>query len=620
MCGISGYYGYSNEINLENMTDCLKHRGPDSSGKFVDENLGIGVRRLAILDEEDGDQPVCNENKTVWTVFNGEIYNHKDLREKLKDKGHSFYSESDTEVIVHAYEEWGEKFVRKLEGMFAISLWDKKNEKLLLSRDKLGKKPLYIHQNNNSLIFGSEIKSILKSGKYEAQLNKQAVNQFLAYGYCTGKKTLFRNIEKVEPGETLILKNDNLKRFKSELKPFNVSSDMDSAAERLRSILKDNIDNWTREKGDFSVFLSGGVDSSAVLGLLSRHKEVNLKAYTASFKGSKYNEVKTARAVTGHFGVDHEVVSLDINAVNMVEDVVGYFDDLTSDHANIPYYLMSQRSSSHSKVAFTGSGADELYGGYEHHYIMDKGNRYLKKMPSPIRKIAPKIISRTPYRLLEHFLPYARDLGPKGLERVSYYVNNIKSDQMAYEAINAVFNKDELNQILAQELESNITDFENTSKFSNDNSSLRNIMLYEQLEQLPNRNFMKNDKAAMANGVELRSPLVTENSLRFSLGMENSLMRGGGKKVFRKAVQPFVPDNIKDRRKQRLFMPIHDWLVENDNWTLDEIERKYEIPSIIDENEIYNIVEGMNSSPLYYARQLWNLMHFIVWYNQHFVD
>jgi len=624
MCGITGYYSSDRAPEIRSMVDELRHRGPDSKGSYRDRSVGLGSRRLSIVGSEKGDQPIHNEDETVWTVFNGEIYNHERLRNKLREKGHSFYSGTDTEVIVHAYEEWGKECFKQFNGMYAIAIWDRDEEKLLLTRDSIGKKPLYYHHGEEGLVFGSEIKSILTAGFYEPEMNAAAARQFLAYGYSRAPQTLFSGVKKIRPGEVIVADKEGVRStvVKNDFSPSKVPENLDKAADHLQRILKESMDQWTREGGPYSVFLSGGVDSSAILGLLSQIKGVgSLKAYTASFPDSKFDETDRAEQVAGHFGVEHEVVEIPQNAVKIIPELVTQFDDLMADQACVPYYMLSERASSYSSVGFTGSGGDELFGGYEHYRIMDRGDRYLKKLPQSARMALPAALSKMPYKVLEQFFPYVRELGPRGFERFSRYMNSLDSLPESYENINAMMTEDEINKLLSTSKEDNdrITEFEETPvhKYLG-GSDLRQVIAYEQFHQLPNKNLMKVDKTSMAHGLELRTPLLNRQTVKFSTGMSNKLLRGnGGKKVFKRAMEPYLPDKIRNQQKQRLLMPIHEWIKDEPWWTIEELSEKYGMPPMIDESYIAEMINGLESSPLYYSRQLWNVAHFIVWYDRY---
>lgn len=618
MCGIAGYHWFNADIDIDAMVAALRHRGPDDQGCYTNGRVGLGSRRLSIVDPAGGDQPVHNEEETVWTVFNGEIYNHEELRKELQDAGHRFYTGTDTEVIVHAYEEWGTDCVDRFEGMYAFAVWDETAERLVLARDPIGKKPLYYYQDDEGrLLFGSEIKALLAAEVYTPQLDIAAARQFLAYGYTRSPDTLFAGVQKLRPGEILTLTGKSKKSRIQNIKSPAASMDAKEAADRLRPLLKENVRLWSREGGSYGVFLSGGVDSSAVLALLSRNDDLDVAAYTASFPGNKFDETAHAERVASHFGVDHHVVELPETAIEVVPDIITAFDDLMADQANVPYYLLSQEASQHGRVAFTGSGGDEMFCGYEHYRIMDIGDRYVTALPRPVRGVAPALARYTPDTVLEKFFPYARELGPAGIKRFAQYLDVIESTDAAYEAINAMMTGAEVDQLLDEDVEVSrpVTPSFDTVTAE---SELKRVMRYEQQEQLPEKNLMKADKNGMAHGLELRTPLLTRSTLRFSAGLPPSLLRGrGGKQVFKRAVQPFLPDDILNRRKQRLLAPIHHWLGEDGAWTWEEVEDRYGQPDMLNAEAMEQMVAGLSSSPLYYARQLWNVIHFTIWYDRY---
>lgn len=618
MCGITGYYGVE-ETPLEAMVEALSHRGPDGAGYYRDAAVGLGSRRLAIVDRADGDQPVHNEDETVWAVFNGELFNHQELRDALREAGHRFYTGTDTEVIVHAYEEWGTACVDRFRGMFAIALWDAVNERLVLARDPIGKKPLYYRWDDGSLLFGSEMKAILAAESFEPTLDRDAARQFLAYGYTRHPETLFAEVDKLRPGEILTVEEGSVHREGSRsMDAISVPKSGDAAAARLRTLLEEEIQLWTREKGSYGVFLSGGVDSSAVTALLTMVDDIDVKAYTASFPGNRFDETRHAERVADHFGIDHQVIDIPQTGVDMLSDLVETFDDLMADQANVPYTALSSVAAEDGRVAFTGSGGDEVFGGYEHYRLMDVGDRFVRPIPARIRSVAPLAAKHTPARILSRFFPYAGDLGPAGISRFSTYLERLDAPSAAYEAMNAMMTTEEVDSLLQTGKDARSQDRITPSLTEDAHIPvMRQVMRYEKRWQLPNKNLMKTDKTGMRHGLELRSPLLTTATLQFSAGLPTSLLRRGGKQVFKRAMQPLVPEHTLRRRKQRLLAPIHEWMVQDGAWTVEELQDRYGLPPILDAAGMEQMVAGLQESPLYYARQLWNVANFVAWYDRY---
>ncbi|MFB6190511.1 MAG: asparagine synthase (glutamine-hydrolyzing) [Candidatus Nanohaloarchaea archaeon] len=613
MCGIAGVFGRGDRRLVERMTSRLVHRGPDSEGYYVDDGIALGNRRLSVIGLETGDQPVHNEDETVWTTYNGEIYNYRELREELREGGHRFHTDTDTEVIVHGYEEWGEDCVERFEGMFAFAVWDSEREELFLARDRTGKKPLY-YFDRNGFYFGSEIKALLEAEEVPRKVDESRLEEYFALGYVTAPNTLFEGVKKLPPGHTLTVSDgetsiESYYQFRNQEK---FSGSEEKAADILLSRLENTVERWSVSDVPVGAFLSGGIDSSAVVGLLSRQVEEPVRTYTVGFGSEKFDEIEPAERVAEHFGTDHTSFTIEPDALEILPEMVYHFDDLLADQAAVPNYLLSREASKDLKVVMTGSGGDEIFAGYEHHTIMRKGDRYLRPLPREVRRIVPWGLEKVPDEALDRFFPYTSELGPKGKERLRDYLDSVDNPAEAYLQVNAKFKEEELEELL----DGGEFDLPQRLRFYFDGRDIIQSILELDVEtHLVDEILMKTDKTSMAFSLEARTPLLGREVLDFvsRLPVEYKVRRGKGKRVFRRAVKDVVPDHVLERRKQRFFMPVHDWLGDDMRWfveeTLDDRSETY-----LNEEYVQKSLDGLESSPLYYARQLWEILNFELWH------
>ena len=382
MCGIAGFMlsgSIADSLSLlRSMADVIAHRGPDDVGYFEKQTgtgnyqVGLAHRRLSIIDLNTGHQPIGNEDGSIQIVFNGEIYNFKALRESLIARGHRFRTASDTETIVHAYEEYGEACVEHFRGMFAFAIWDAGRERLFLARDRFGKKPLYIHEQNGSLLFASEIKSLLQYPGITPQVDRSAVWEYLSYRYVPGPKTLFRNIEKLPPGYCAVWEKGQVRKW-PYYRPPDCHTRIESAvpddpAGAFLDKLEEAVSIRMVSDVPFGAFLSGGIDSSAVVGLMSRHSNLPVKTFSVGFAESEYSELRYAKTIAGQFRTEHH--ELTISQDHLMDELpalVRFRDAPVAEPSDIPIYLLSREARKTVKMVLTGEGSDEFLGGYPKH-------------------------------------------------------------------------------------------------------------------------------------------------------------------------------------------------------------------------------------------------------------
>src|SRR3989339_1618094 len=371
MCGITGIYNYGNDKPIEKgilqkMCDVIRHRGPDSEGIFLRNSVGLGIRRLAIIDLQTGNQPIHNEDNTLWIVLNGEIYNFIELKKDLS-KNHSFYTKTDTEVILHLYEQYGEKCVEHLRGMFAFAIWDEKNKKIFIAKDRVGKKPLYYTLINGSFVFASEIKSILEYIKKTPETDLEAIDLYLTYQYIPSPKTIFKNIKSLLPAHTLTCdKNGNIKTDKYWDLDFIKKTDLSfaEACKKTESLLTEATDLRMISDVPLGAFLSGGHDSSIIVGLMSGLSSQPVKTFSIGFKEERYSELEYARIVAKHFHTEHNEFIVEPKYFDILPRIVWHYDQPYADCSALPSYYVAKMTRQHVTVALNGDGGDENFAGY----------------------------------------------------------------------------------------------------------------------------------------------------------------------------------------------------------------------------------------------------------------
>src|SRR5262245_9298756 len=393
MCGIAGLLSLSGKPvtpeEVHSMCDAMVHRGPNDAGYYVASDVVFGMRRLSIIDIDGGHQPVHNEDKSLWIVFNGEIYNFKALRTLLERQGHLFYTHTDTEVIIHLYEQYGEACVDKLRGMFAFAIWDERRKLMLLARDRLGIKPLFYTVTDGRLAFGSELKVLLQLPEINRRLNWSSVNSLFS-SMCTPlSESIIEGVHKLPPGHILVASKQGIRLHKYwdvEFEP-DYGKNEQYFVERLRDLLEEAVQLRLIADVPLGAFLSGGIDSSAVVATMSRIRSSPVKTCSIGFPDEDFSELKYARLVAQRFGTDHHELIVEPNVMGIIDDLAWYLDEPFGDSSAIPTYMVSKLASQNVTVVLSGDGGDELFAGYDR-YVVERRERTFEKIPSPIRHAA----------------------------------------------------------------------------------------------------------------------------------------------------------------------------------------------------------------------------------------
>lgn len=555
MCGICGIVlrdGVVTPALLKEMNATLLHRGPDDEGVFVAGEVGLAVRRLAIIDLVTGHQPIDNEDGTVTVVFNGEIYNYGELRATLAKRGHRLRTRTDTEVLVHLYEEQGVDFVRFLRGMFAIALWDQRRRQLVLARDRLGIKPLYVYEGPEGLVFGSELKAILRFGG-PWRLDLLALLQYLSFGYVPGPRTIVRNIRKLRSAEILTYAagRSRSSQYWSLPTEVDVTIAEPEAAARLWDLLQDAVRSHLVSDVALGAFLSGGIDSSTIVGLMARFHSGPVRTFSIGFSDGSKEDAEYARAVAGHFGTDHHELVVCPEDVVLIEALPTVFDEPFADSAAIPNYLLARMTRQHVTVALSGEGADEILGGYSRyrvHYVED----YLRRL-----------VPRTLMPVLRWGLAVA-DPASKGWNLADRLLTPM---EIAFVKRVKMENTSLLRRLCAPELLSAMSE-DGGEESIRRMGSQRHADRFNRLLAFDTETFLvddiltKADRTSMAHGLEVRVPFLDHAIVEFvfSVPFAYKVRRGSNKHVFRLGAEKLLPPAVMARPKEGLDLPLGRWL------------------------------------------------------------
>jgi asparagine synthase (glutamine-hydrolysing) len=533
------------------MCDVIRHRGPDDQGVYVDGQAGLGMRRLSIIDLATGRQPIHNENQTIWTVFNGEIYNYRELRDALSERGHRFYTSSDTEAIVHAYEEWGEDAFARLRGMFGIALWDAPRRTLVLARDRAGIKPLHYAERDRRLYFASEIKSLLAAGAVDRTIDLAALDHYLSFLYTPRDASIFSGIRKLPPGH-LLRWHDG----RAQVIPFwqlpageSFQGTEAEAAERLRERLADAVRAHLVSDVPLGAFLSGGIDSSIVVGLMAE-ATTTVKTFSIGFDEPAFDELEHARAVAEWFGTDHHEFVVRPDALAILDRLIDHFDEPFADPSAIPTWYVSEMARRHVTVVLSGDGGDELFGGYDR-YLPHPRVAAFDRLPIP----AKRRLASTVWPLLPHgtrgknfFRHVSRDDNGRYLDSVSFFQPDEKAALLAPELAAPLEVAAEAR--LARHFE----------RFAGLTPQGR-MMRFDFETYLPEDVLTKVDRMSMAHSIESRVPLLDNEVIDFAAALPSGMKirHGRRKHILKRAVDGLLPSSIVARRKQGFGVPIGVW-------------------------------------------------------------
>ena len=626
MCGICGFSWEDKQL-IKQMMVQIKHRGPDQNGNYVDSNVSLGHQRLSIVDlTKSGKQPLCNEDGTIWITFNGEIFNYLEIKEGLLKKGHRFSSNTDTEVIVHAYEEYGPDCLRLFNGFFAFAIYDSRKKLLFLARDRMGVKPLYYTFVNGQIIFASEIKAILECHDVKREVNRAALESFLTFRCNTLNETMFKGIYKLPPAHYLLYSNSRKER-KVELKEYwQIKTAVEEGSEqfyaaKLKESLIKAIKYRLMGEVPLGVYFSGGIDSSAVVGLLHQFSTAPIKTFSVEFAGAREsNEMKHANQLAAKFNTDHHVLQVQPDTVKLLPKISWHLDEPMSDPTSIPTYLLSEFTKKKCTIVLTGEGADEILGGYEQYKLVKIHQNCIKRMPQLVRKRLVMTAKMAPKALLDKLFKYSSSLGEEGLKRFDNYLRTDDPAQ-AYLELVSIFNLEEKKEILGEVKFDFRKEFQ--EKYFSQHSLLNSLLLTEIKTILPEDLLMKVDKNTMAFAIEARTPFLDYNLVELAFKMPEKLKLNGltDKYILRKSMQGVLPAEILKKKKERFFVPIDSWMDAELGDLMKQLLSKDELNKhkLFNPSYLEKVNRQLEGSRLFYMRQLWSLMSFQLWHKT-FID
>ena len=626
MCGIVGKFvppgrGSVDRRVLERMCAALEHRGPDSRGLFHEPQVGLGIQRLRVVDLVTGDQPIYSEDGSVVVVLNGEIYNFRELREELRARGHRFATEGDTEVIVHLYEEHGVDCVRHLHGMFAFAIWDKRRHRLLLARDRIGKKPLFYTIGQGGVCFSSELRSLMEDHDIPRVVDPRAVDCFLASGYVPSPLSIFKDVRKLPPAHTLVLEDGKVSIDRYWRLDFSRKLEVADPRE-LHEPIREHLSAATRRRMIADVplgaFLSGGIDSSAVVGAMAQESSAPVKTFSIGFESEAFDELQYARQIAELFGTEHTEFVVRPDAIEIVPKIVRHYGEPFADPSAIPCFYLSELTRSQVTVALNGDGGDEAFGGYTR-YVANRLGARLDRIPAPLRRAIAAQAGRLDGGDIASFSNKARrlmeglPLGPLG--RYEQYMARLDT------AGRSRLYTDEFAAVVASSPDPEI--IARAWRDASGDDVIDVMLEVESNTFLPGDLIPKIDIATMAYALEARSPLLDHQVLEFAASIPAELKVHGREKkwIFREALRGWIPDDILDRPKQGFTVPIGEWfrndlrgMVRDVLLDPNTLDRGYFRPdtvrSMLDRQAAGADVENM---------PLWSLFMFELWHRE-FVD
>jgi asparagine synthase (glutamine-hydrolysing) len=626
MCGIVGLVRSDekaiDEVLLSRMCAAIRHRGPDDDGFYVNGAVGLGMRRLSIIDLKTGQQPIHNQDRTAWIVFNGEIYNYRELRDKLEKLGHSFYTNSDTEAIVHAYDQYGADCPKHLRGMFAFAIWDERTRELFLARDRVGKKPLLYAQVNGQFVFGSEFSALLQHPNISKDVDAEALDQYLSFMCVPAPLTAYRAIRKLEPGHSLRWRKGEIKIERYWQPDFSKKIDIgeQEAGERAIEILRDAVKVRLMSEVPLGAFLSGGIDSSAVVALMSEISSAPVKTFSIGFEEQDFSELHHARRVAEHVGADHHEFIVRPDALEVLPLLVEHYGEPFADSSAIPTYYVARETRKHVTVALNGDGGDESFAGYERYAAMRWAEAY-HRIPAGLRdtvmrqaiELLPS--SETTRGRVRDVKRFVQAASLSKVERYSRWVSVFDSQKK----------QDLYSEDFRQQTEDSAAAKVLGPWFAHANGSgivdaalLTDIMTY-----LPNDLLVKVDIATMAVSLEARSPFLDHHVMEFAASLpEKFKLRGlTTKYLLKRMLKQLLPAENLDRRKMGFGVPIGHWF----RGTLQPFLRETLLAEhslkrgLFRPEAVRQLIELHTRGERDHSHQLWTLLMLELWF-QRFID
>lgn len=622
MCGIAGKLDFENGVDedlLRRMCAVIEHRGPDSRGIHLEEGIGLGVQRLAIIDIAHGDQPIFNETGTVAVVLNGEIYNHVELREELVARGHRFATRADTEVIVHLYEELGAELVHRLRGMFAFAVWDQANRRLLLARDRVGKKPLFWSRKGSRFWFASEVRALLEDREVERELDLTALDAYLGLQYVPHPLSIFRGIHKLPPASTLLLSREGMeiRRYWSlDYTRKLHGQPVAELEERLRELIREATRIRLMSEVPLGALLSGGVDSSAIVASMAEELSGPVKTFSIGFPDEEFDEVSYARVIAERFATDHHEFQVQPEALSIMTRVARHYGEPFADPSAIPSFYLAELTKRHVTVALNGDGGDENFAGYPR-YLDDSIAARLGWLPSPLRRLAPRLTwilgdASRDGRQRSRIRNFASALPMSVWERYAKWMCVFDTERRAR------LESDELRGAIGGSSAEGFVIAALTG--SKADGRVDRLLDADIATYLPGDLLVKMDIATMAHSLEARSPFLDHKLMEFaaSLPEELKLERGESKRILKSALRGWIPDDVLDRPKMGFGVPLVRWFREDLRHLPGEVlldpgalARGY-----FNRSEIESLIAAHQAGRAENSWQLWALIQLEVWHRE----
>ena len=569
MCGVAGFVespsipapfsGDERHALVSAMCDAIRHRGPDDQGAWSGAGVAIGMRRLSIIDLAGGHQPIHNEDRTVWIVFNGEIYNYRELRSVLEAAGHRFYTSTDTETIVHAYEQWGSAAIGRLRGMFGLAIWDTRTGTLVLARDRVGIKPLHYAERDGRLYFGSEIKSILCAPGVAREIDLDALDHYLSFLYTPRDRSIFEGVKKLPPGHVLVWRDGRHRVEQYWEVPADEPDESDrafigsepEAIAALRAVLADAVRSHLVSDVPLGAFLSGGIDSSVVVGLMAETAGARVKTFSIGFDEPAFDELEHARRVANHFGTDHHEFVVKPDTIRILDELIAHFDEPFADSSAIPTWYVSEMARQHVTVVLSGDGGDELFGGYDRYVPHPRVAAFDRYGPKALRRVAALAAARLPHGTRgKNFLRHV------GRDAKGRYIDGIR-----------LFSADEKPALLSAEVRRRLTGPDPECLLARHFDRFAHLpwasqmMRFDAETYLPEDVLTKVDRMSMAHSIESRVPLLDNEVIAFASRLPAALKikNGRRKHILKEVAATLLPKDVIDRRKQGFGVPIGVW-------------------------------------------------------------
>lgn len=618
MCGICGYVAKTaiDEELLKRMNNTMTHRGPDDAGHYIDGNVGIAMRRLSIIDLSTGHQPIPNEDETVWIVFNGEIYNYQSLRPELESKGHKFRTNTDTETILHAYEEYGENCIQYLNGMFTFAIWDAPRRRLLIARDRLGIKPMYYAHFGDEFYFGSELKAIIEHPFVPRDLNMVALDHFLTLEYIPAPHSMFRHIHKLPPGHFLIFEDGRVDvKCYWNVEVRETPRDEGACIEELTELIRDAVKIRLIADVPLGAFLSGGIDSSTVVSFMSEISNTPVQTFSIGFGDPTYNELPYARAVAQHFGTNHYEEYLEPDVADLAEQLIGHLDEPLGDFSILPTYLVSKVARKGVTVALSGDGGDEIFAGYDTYIAQNMARRYYDRVPAPIReKMVPALMDMVPPQ------PSKKGL----VNKVKRFVEGGALPPSVQHTRWMMFmNAQDRQGLYRPDVRASLNGDNAISLMERYFNQVAHASPLAQQQYVDIKTYLvddiltKVDRMSMAVSLEARVPLLDYRIVEFAMSLPPHLKlnKGTTKAILRQVMANRLPEKVLNKPKEGFSIPLKHWLrgplkpMLLDLLSAESMRRR----GYFEADQVQKWVNQHLNGQVNHSHRLWALMVFEMW-------